>query len=351
MTDGLDRRDAAIVNAFQGGFPVTDRPFEVAADALAAGGVDLSGTALREHIADLVERGTLSRFGPLIDADAIGGRAELVAMAVPADRFDAVAEAVNAHEEVSHNYRRDHDTLTMWLVVSAADPDRIEGVTDAIEAETGLRTYRLPKLTEFHVGARFPVEGPFADGGLDLTDRNPGVAAHDGETLTADERELLLAIQDGLPIEADPYVAVADDIGAAPAWVRETIEAFRRAGVIRRIGAVPNHYALGYSENGMTVWDVPDDSVEEIGTALADLPFVTHCYERPRHDDVWPYNVFAMVHGRSEVEIDARLDRVRAVVAAHARIADDDWATLYSTEMLKKTGFSLADRTEAATNS
>ncbi|MFW6436144.1 MAG: Lrp/AsnC family transcriptional regulator [Halococcoides sp.] len=349
MTDGLDRRTAAIVNAFQGGFSVSENPFEVAADALTVGGVELSPAALRERIGALVEDGTLSRFGPLIDADAIGGRAELVAMAVPAERFDAVAETVNAHDEVSHNYRRDHDTLTMWLVVSAADPDRIAEVTDAIEAETGLDTYRLPKLTEFHVGARFPVEGPFEDGGLDLTAHNPSVAPYDRQTLTEHELELLLAIQDGLPIEPRPYDAVADAIGADPDWVRETIEAFRRAGVIRRIGVVPNHYALGYSENGMTVWDVPDDSVEEIGTALADLPFVTHCYERPRHDEVWPYNVFAMVHGRDEREIDARLDRVRAVVAEHTQVGDDDWATLYSTEMLKKTGFSLADRADAVT--
>ncbi|MFB6163430.1 MAG: Lrp/AsnC family transcriptional regulator [Halococcoides sp.] len=354
MTDGLDRLETAIVNGLQGGFPIADRPFAIVADALERAAttepavIEADAAAVRERVADLVDRDVLSRFGPLIDADAIGGRTELVAMSVPDERFDAVADSVNAHQAVSHNYRRDHDTLTMWFVVSVADPDRIGAVCAAIEDDTGLETYRLPKLTEFHVGARFPIEGPLAADGLDLTDHNPAVDAHDRDSLTPPERALLLDIQDGLPVGERPYATIADAIGRDPAWVRETLEAFRRAGIVRRIGAVPNHYALGYSENGMTVWDVSDESVEAVGEAVAALPFVTHCYERPRHEGVWPYNIFAMVHGRSDDEIADRIDQVYDRVADHCAI--DDRATLYSTAMLKKTGFSLDDRTAAASD-
>lgn len=343
MTDGLDRQEAAIFNAFQGGFPIAERPFSIAADALTSRGVEVDPTTVRERVADLVDRGVCSRFGPLIDADAIGGRAELIAMAVPDDRFEAVADQVNEQAAVSHNYRRDHDTLTMWFVVSVADPDRIARVCASIESATGLEPYRLPKLTEFHVGARFPVEGPFADAGLDCTDHNPAVDAHAGE-LSAADRDLLLAVQDGMPVVDRPYAAVAAEIDRDPAWVRDRLEAFRRSGAIRRIGVVPNHYALGYSENGMTVWNVPDDAVDRVGTALASYEFVTHCYERPRHDGVWPYNLFAMVHGRSTAEIDGRIDRVAETVASEVSIEAADWETLYSTAMLKKTGFNLADR-------
>ncbi|MFB6217704.1 MAG: Lrp/AsnC family transcriptional regulator, partial [Halobacteriaceae archaeon] len=133
----LDEVDRAIVNAFQGGFPVVERPFEPAAEALRSRGVEVDAAELLDRVRSLDERGALSRFGPLIDAEAIGGTATLVAMHAPPERFDEVAEQVNAHTEVAHNYEREHPHLNMWFVVSVADADRVEAVLDAIEAETG----------------------------------------------------------------------------------------------------------------------------------------------------------------------------------------------------------------------
>jgi DNA-binding Lrp family transcriptional regulator len=99
----------------------------------------------------------------------------------------------------------------------------------------------------------------------------------------------------------------------------------------------------------MTVWDVPDDLVGAVGPAVASLDFVTHCYERPRHEGVWPYNVFAMTHGRSEAESEERVERVREEMARFWDVTDDDWDTLFSTRILKKTGIRLAERAEANT--
>jgi len=112
---------------------------------------------------------------------------------------------------------------------------------------------------------------------------------------------------------------------------------------------IPNHYALGYTENGMTVWDVPDDLVDEVGPAVASLPFVTHCYQRPRHEGVWPYNFFAMTHGRSEAESDRRIRTVRETMAEYWDVDDGDWDSLFSTEILKKTGIRLDERADANT--
>jgi DNA-binding Lrp family transcriptional regulator len=345
----LTTLDRAIVNAFQGGFPVVERPFEPAAAALRDRGVDATADELLERVRHLDDSGVLTRFGALINAEEIGGTATLVAMHAPEERFDEVVEKVNAHREVAHNYEREHPHLNVWFVVSVADEARVAEVLAEIEAETGQPTYDLPKKREFRVEAKFMLDGPVADGDVDLSDLGPAVEPESRRTLTPAERDLVLEIQGGLPITETPYADVAEAIDAETDWVVRTIKRFEREGKIRRVGVVPNHYALGYTENGMTVWNVPDEAVEQVGPAVASLAFVTHCYERPRHEGVWPYNFFAMTHGRSEAESRERIERVREEMARHWEVGDDDWDTLFSTRILKKTGIRMTERAAANT--
>jgi DNA-binding Lrp family transcriptional regulator len=346
----LTRLDRAVVNAFQGGFPVVERPFEAAAAALCERGVDVDAETLVQRVRHLDEAGVLSRFGPLVNAEEIGGTATLVAMHAPPERFDEVAEQVNSHREVAHNYEREHPHLNMWFVVSVADASRVDEVLAAIEEETGQPTYNLPKEREFRVEAKFFVDGPLFEEGVDLSDLGPTVELDGRTTLTPDERDLVLEVQGGLPVTATPYRDVAEALGVDVEWVRETLKRFVSEGKIRRVGVVPNHYALGYTENGMTVWNVPDELVEAVGPAVAALEFVTHCYQRPRHEGVWPYNFFAMTHGRSEEESAKRVEQVRETMAEYWDVGDDDWDTLFSTRILKKTGIRLDERADANTS-
>ncbi len=347
---GLDELERAVVNAFQGGFPVCERPFDAAAEALTERGVVTTGEELLTAVRRLDEEGILSRFGALINAEEIGGTATLVAMNAPEERFDEIADQVNAHREVAHNYEREHPHLNMWFVVSVADDEEVERVLADIESETGQPTYNMPKKREFRVEAKFYVDGPELSD-LDLSDLGPDVEPTDRTSLSPGERDLVLTIQDGLPVTATPYADVAEEIDRPPEWVRGTIKRFLTEGKVRRVGAVPNHYALGYTENGMTVWDVPDDLVGEVGPSVASLPFVTHCYERPRHEPVWGYNVFAMTHGRTPKESDQRVQQVRDRMAEHWDVDEEDWDTLFSTQVLKKTGIRLDERATANTNS
>ncbi|MGA8990290.1 MAG: Lrp/AsnC family transcriptional regulator [Rhodoplanes sp.] len=149
--DGLDVVDRAVINGLQGGFPLDPRPFRTAGEALG-----LSEHELIARLRRLLEQGKLSRFGPLWNAQALGGDVCLCAMAVPPERFDAVAGQVNGHPEVAHNYERMH-ALNMWFVLTAERPERIEEVAAAIEAETGIAVHRMPKLNEFFVGFRVEV--------------------------------------------------------------------------------------------------------------------------------------------------------------------------------------------------
>ena len=152
------------------------------------------------------------------------------------------------------------------------------------------------------------------------------------------DRRIVGATQGGLPLCPRPYHAVAERLGLAPEEVIRRLRRLLEAGVIRRIGAVPNHYALGYRANGMSVWDVPDGRVGELGRRVGALDFVSHCYRRPRRPPLWPYNLFAMVHGRTRDETEDKVARIAALLGD----ADRGHAVLYSTAILKKTGLRLA---------
>jgi len=152
------------------------------------------------------------------------------------------------------------------------------------------------------------------------------------------DRRLIVATQAGLPLVPRPYHALAEQLGTTPETVMARLNAMLERGTIRRIGAVPNHYAIGYTANGMSVWDVPDDRVDELGLRIGALDFVTHAYHRPRALPLWPYNLFAMVHGSSREEVLTQVGEIRALLGDACRAHD----VLFSTEILKKTGLRIA---------
>ncbi len=155
--------------------------------------------------------------------------------------------------------------------------------------------------------------------------------------LDATDRALIVATQAGLPLVPEPYAALAERIGVGADEVERRLQAMIQSGVIRRIGAVPNHYAIGWTANGMTVWDVDDARVDALGEQIGALPFVTHCYRRPRALPLWPYNLFAMVHGASRDEVCAKADRIAELLGSCARAHD----ILFSTRILKKSGLRI----------
>jgi siroheme decarboxylase len=153
------------------------------------------------------------------------------------------------------------------------------------------------------------------------------------------DRQIIQATQAGLPLVAEPYRAVAEQLGLSEHEVMARMVRMQQAGIIRRVAAVPNHYQLGYRHNGMTVWDVDDRHVDALGSRVAELPFVSHCYRRPRHLPDWPYNLFAMVHGRTEHDAERQVTIIADLLGAYSRGHE----VLYSTKILKKTGLRIAN--------
>ncbi len=175
---------------------------------------------------------------------------------------------------------------------------------------------------------------------------NPNAAAHRADATAGPDtgpdeidRRIVLATQAGLARILQPYHAVAAQVGVGAEEVMARMQRMLERGIIRRIGAVPNHYALGYRANGMTVWNVPDERIRAIGARIGALEFVSHCYHRPRQAPGWPYNLFAMVHGRGRAEVEAKVGEIARLLGAD----DRGHAVLYSTRILKKTGLRLSE--------
>lgn len=157
-------------------------------------------------------------------------------------------------------------------------------------------------------------------------------------TLDSVDRRLIAATQAGLPVEEHPYARIAQQVGLPEQDVLERFAAMATSGIVRRIALAPNHYRLGMMANGMTVWDVDDDRVSELGRRVGALPFVTHCYRRPRALPVWPYNLFAMVHGSDRAEVEAKRQEIARLLGNVCRACD----ILYSKRILKKSGLRLS---------
>ncbi|MBL4899533.1 MAG: Lrp/AsnC family transcriptional regulator [Colwellia sp.] len=170
------------------------------------------------------------------------------------------------------------------------------------------------------------------------------------ENLTEQERQYILLTQNGIPIIEKPYHAIAEQMNISVEQVLTLTKSMQERGIIRRIAAVPNHYKLGYQYNGMTVWDIDDEHAEEFGNTVGQLPFVSHCYLRPRFLPEWNYNLFAMVHGKTSEEIAKYRGQIKELLkeilvtrnhdsSQNLNTKNNDMLT--STAILKKTGLRL----------
>jgi DNA-binding Lrp family transcriptional regulator len=228
----------------------------------------------------------------------------LAAMAVPPEKLEVVAAAVNRFPEVNHNYEREH-RYNLWFVVTAASEGRLQASLSAIEQAAGYPLMALPLLEEFHIDLGFCLNG----------DKKKCVATaqpvQSVPLMDEAERRLVSVLQEGLPLFIRPFALIAERIGASEIDVLGRIRRWLEEGAIKRFGVVVRHHELGYRANAMLVHDIPDEKVGEIGRALAVEPSVTLCYRRPRCLPDWPYNLFCMIHGRERGEVEATIAELR----------------------------------------
>jgi DNA-binding Lrp family transcriptional regulator len=312
-----------LLNEFQRNWPLVPEPFHVVAERL---GIDLSWVL--ERLAALQRDGVISRVGAVFVPGAIGV-STLAALEVPAERLRMVAEIVSGFPEVNHNYEREH-RINLWFVVTAQSGKRLARVLADIETEAQCgAVLALGLLEEFRIDLGFDLRGEAA--AAELAVPQPARAPH---PLTAPERRLLIALQDGLPLTPRPFAALGDAAGVSEAEVLEQIRQWTAAGLIRRLGVIVRHRELGYRANAMVVWDVPDALVRPLGINLAQQAGVTLCYRRTRAQPRWDYNLYCMIHGKSRAAVLQRLDDIgeRTGLSAFSR------QVLFGLTRFKQTG-------------
>jgi DNA-binding Lrp family transcriptional regulator len=311
--------ELALIDRWQRNFPLEPRPYATVGRSM---GLDEDATiAAFER---LIDAGVITRIGAVVKPHAIGA-STLAAMRAPAECIDAVAAAVSAEPLVNHNYQREH-ALNLWFVIAGPDRAAVTGTIARIERATGLAVLDLPLVDAYHLDLGFPLTA--------AAQREPMPPRRIDYRPRADDRRVLAAIEDGLPLTPRPYREVGHTIDHDESEVIARIRELAAAGVVTRIGCIVRHRSLGFTANAMAVWDAPEGIVDAVAARMIRNPRVTLCYRRQRRLPDWPYNLFCMVHAKSRPEALAIVGDLNAVAEASYL----DQAVLFSTRCFKQRG-------------
>ncbi|MFN8585033.1 MAG: Lrp/AsnC family transcriptional regulator [Dehalococcoidia bacterium] len=321
----LDEMTARVLNELQDHFPLAERPYlEVGARL----GISESETVAR--LREARAAGVIRQVCGIYDTKSLGYSSALVAMRVSAERLERAAAVVNAHPGVSHNYQRNHP-FNMWFTVAMPPGHDLDAVIDRLHQLSGAESTRpMPTLRLFKIGVTLDIAGTrpaAARGEPEYSDERRNRAPR--HEIDGDDIAYIRATQGDLPDVERPFDAVAETLGCSLEAVLEHGRRLTASGHLRRFAAILNHRAAGFRANGMAVWAVPTDRIEEFGTFVAGYRNVSHCYQRPTYED-WPYNVFSMIHS-------PRVDGVEEVAEAiAAETGVTDRRVLYSSIEFKK---------------
>ncbi|MSO43726.1 MAG: Lrp/AsnC family transcriptional regulator [Thermoleophilia bacterium] len=321
--DDVDQR---LLNALQAGISFDRRPFLPIATAV---GIDEDEVLARMRV--LKDAKIIRQVSAIFDTRALGYESTLVAASYPDDRLFDAAAIINGHPGVSHNYRRTHD-FNMWFTLAVEPGARLslEDTLAILARETGATSMRiLPTLTLYKINVQLDMTG--VSGNVARAEPVAPPRRGDGKPPSDDDRAAILILQNDLPLVPAPFDVWADEAGIPVAALLTAARDLQDRTLMRRFAAVLNHRKAGFGANGMAVWRVPVDRVDEFGSRMATFTSVSHCYRRPVYDD-WPYNLFTMVHARSKEACEETITALGEEVGLGA----DDYAVLYSTFEFKK---------------
>jgi DNA-binding Lrp family transcriptional regulator len=322
----LDAADKHLMNLLQSRFPLAREPY--AAIASEAG---LPTDEVMARTRRLLDERIIREITPIFDTRALGYSSMLVAAKVDHDNPHRAARIINEHPGVSHNYLRTHE-FNLWFTI-ATPPDSklgLDGTLAVLQRLTAAESIRqLPTLRLFKINMNLEME----KGTEALAAAVEAAPPRELEPQPYDERDVAVirALQGPMAVADRPYDGAASAVGMPVDGFLDHLRGMVERKLLRRVAAILYHRRAGFSANGMGVWRVPEERILEVGTRMAAVRGVSHCYQRPTYRD-WPYSIFTMAHGRSKEECDAILDRIAAEHSLHGR----DRATLYSSTEFKK---------------
>jgi siroheme decarboxylase len=320
----LDEVDKRVMNLMQGSFPLEQRPYARVAEL-----AEVTEDEVLSRVQHLINERIIRQVTPIFDTRALGYSSMLVAAKVDSEHPHRPAEIINSHPGVSHNYLRNHE-FNLWFTI-ATEPDSklgLDGTLEVLQHLTGAESVRqLPTLTLFKINMDLEMVGDTSA----LASAAVAAPPRELDPIELDDLDIAVIreLQGDMPVVPEPYEPTADALGLPVKRLLEHLEGMRDRGALRRVAAILYHRRAGFSANGMGVWKVPEERIDEIGPRMAAYRGISHCYRRPTYPD-WPYSVFTMAHGRSKEECDAILDRIAEETGIHER------AVLYSSTEFKK---------------
>ncbi|MDE2899842.1 MAG: Lrp/AsnC family transcriptional regulator [Chloroflexota bacterium] len=319
----MDLHDRQVLNVIQTAFPMDEQPYMAIARELG-----LEEDDVIERIRRMRRENVVRQISGIFDTRRLGYKTSLIAFRYPDELLHKGALAINKHPGVSHNYARVGHEYNLWFTLAVPPYGSLEETAARMAEETHVESWRLlPTLRFFKIGVNFDMvneEGNAADY------RPDNARWNQVEPLTEYEIEVVREVQEDLSLDVRPFDKMSARLGLTPAGLFDIMRDFEARGVMRRYSAVLHHRKAGFRSNAMSVWRVPEERKLEVGQALANSRWVSHCYERPVFED-WPYSHFAMIHATSR----ARCETVAKELSELTGV--DDYILLYSTREYKKT--------------
>ncbi len=319
----LTEFDKEILNEIQWTFPLVTRPFDVIAKKF-----NTSPEIIKEKLINLKKIGVLRQLSAIFDTRKLGYTSSLVAMEIEHDKLDYVANQINRHPGVSHNYERDHQ-FNLWFTLAVPPGADLNSELEKFNVLKGIKKVRmLPTLQLFKIGVK-----------LDMIDNQKHEIAptEDKKEIknikfepTEQDKDFIRELQKDMDIIDEPFVKAATNLGITEDELFAKMKHYESIGVLRRFAAILRHRQVGFTANGMIVWKVPENRITSVGETLGSFPQVSHCYERPTYDD-WPYNVFSMIHCKTHTEA----NDVAKII--QNQIDVDEYKILFSSREFKKT--------------
>jgi DNA-binding Lrp family transcriptional regulator len=319
----MDKLDKEILNEIQWTFPLVPRPYSDIAKKF-----QISDEELMNRLRILKEAGIVRQLSAIFDTRRLGYKSALVAMAIDADKLDSIANQVNKHPGVSHNYERNHE-YNLWFTLAVPPGSDLKSEIDKFSKLQGINKVRmLPTIKLFKIGVK-----------LEMVEEKKAEVKPVEEkkkilevkfVATEEDKKYIRELQKDLEITERPFLKSAQNLGITEEQILEKAKYYEEIGVMRRFAAILRHREVGFLANGMIVWKVPEERIEQVGAQLGAFPQVSHCYQRPVYPD-WPYNVFSMIHCKSNDDAQKIAREIQDQINVH------DYKILFSSREFKKT--------------
>ena len=323
MAITIDNLDKEILNEIQWTFPLVSQPYHEIAKKFGVSVEDI-----KKRLTNLKKIGILRQLSAIFDTRRLGYKSSLIAMKIDPDKLDYVAQQINRHPGVSHNYERNHE-FNLWFTLAVPPGLDLKTEVDKFSKLAGIQKIRLlPTIKLFKIGVKLEM----------VDDKKHEVKPTEEKKKiqnvkfvpTEEDKKFIRELQKDLKIVDKPFLNATQKLGLTEEQVFEKLRYYENIGVMRRFAAILRHRDVGFVANGMIVWEVPDERITEVGEKLGAFPQVSHCYQRPVYKD-WPYSVFSMIHCKSEDDAKNMAKEIQKEIQV------DDYKILFSAREFKKT--------------